>query len=148
MGSNPVSDKLLFPWARNFTLIPQHWLVPGMDWGCVYKLDSFPHNRTKINSAYTKGSVWWAWNNSTGIRCVQAETICGAMFVRQKPTSYDANTNVCCRNNYIAIVKTALFVAQLCRNAKNNIVCCINGMHINVCNIIIQHGDTAVCCMR
>ena len=31
MGSNPVRDKSLFPWAWNFTLIAQYWLVPGTD---------------------------------------------------------------------------------------------------------------------
>ena len=31
MGSNPVRGKLLFPWARNFILIAQYWLVPGTD---------------------------------------------------------------------------------------------------------------------
>ena len=30
-GSNPVKDKPLFPSTRNFTLIAQYWLVPGMD---------------------------------------------------------------------------------------------------------------------
>jgi hypothetical protein len=30
MGSNHVTDKSLFPWARNFTLIAQYCLVPGM----------------------------------------------------------------------------------------------------------------------
>ena len=29
IGSNPVRDKPLFPWARNFTIIVQYWLVPG-----------------------------------------------------------------------------------------------------------------------
>jgi hypothetical protein len=39
MGSNPVRGKSLFPWARNFTLIAQYWLVPGTDSTvCVYKL--------------------------------------------------------------------------------------------------------------
>ena len=32
MGSNPVRGKVLFPSARNFTLIAQYWLVvPGTD---------------------------------------------------------------------------------------------------------------------
>jgi hypothetical protein len=31
MGSYPIRGKLLFPWARNFTLIAQYWLVPGTD---------------------------------------------------------------------------------------------------------------------
>jgi hypothetical protein len=29
--SYPVRGKSLFPWARNFTLIVQHWLVPEMN---------------------------------------------------------------------------------------------------------------------
>jgi hypothetical protein len=31
MGSNPVRGKLLFPQARNFTLIAKYWLVQGTD---------------------------------------------------------------------------------------------------------------------
>jgi hypothetical protein len=31
MGSNPVGGNSMFLWARNFTLIAQYWLVPGMD---------------------------------------------------------------------------------------------------------------------
>ena len=31
MCSNPVRDKPLFPWLRNFTLIAHYWLVPGTD---------------------------------------------------------------------------------------------------------------------
>ena len=29
--SFPVRGKLLFPWARKFALIAEHWLVPGTD---------------------------------------------------------------------------------------------------------------------
>ena len=31
MGLNPIGGKPLFPWARNFTLIVQYWLVQGTD---------------------------------------------------------------------------------------------------------------------
>ena len=31
IGSNPVKDKVLFPWARNFILTAQYRLVPGTD---------------------------------------------------------------------------------------------------------------------
>mgnify|MGYP007091384092 CR=1 FL=1 len=31
----PHQRTLLFPWARNFTLIAYYWFVPGTDWAAV-----------------------------------------------------------------------------------------------------------------
>ena len=41
MGSGPVRDKRFFPWARNFTLLAQYWLVPVPVPECFFKLEAF-----------------------------------------------------------------------------------------------------------
>ena len=51
IGSNPIKGKPLFPLARIFTFIAQHyWLVLGTDLKVYVQANSFLNNQTKINS--------------------------------------------------------------------------------------------------
>jgi len=46
----PNQKLLLFPWARNFTLIAWYWLVRGTDSSVIYiSKNCWFHNQTKIN---------------------------------------------------------------------------------------------------
>mgnify|MGYP006890252893 CR=1 FL=1 len=46
----PHQRLLLFPSAKNFTLIAQYWLVPGMYLSAIYiNKSGLFHNQTKIN---------------------------------------------------------------------------------------------------
>jgi hypothetical protein len=53
-SSNPIRGKLLFPLAKNYTLITQYWLVPETDLRMFLQALSFLYNQTKTNSVKTK----------------------------------------------------------------------------------------------